>query len=98
MFDPEFLAMLVCPTTRQPLREASADELDRVNGAIAEGRCRNRVGDPVTEKVQAGLATEDGAWLYPIRDEIPILLAPEAIRATGRPPADDPATEDSATT
>jgi uncharacterized protein YbaR (Trm112 family) len=31
----------------------------------------------------AALATEDGAWLYPIQDGIPILLTAEAVPAGG---------------
>lgn len=79
MIDPEFLAMLVCPTTKQPLREASSDQLARANDAIGDGTVRNRGGNPVAETLTAGLATEDGCWLYPIQDGIPILLAAEAL-------------------
>lgn len=79
MIDPEFLAMLVCPTTRQPLREATEAELGKVNDAIATGSVRNRGGSPVAGALQAALGTEDGEWLYPIQDGIPILLAAEAV-------------------
>jgi len=84
MIDPEFLAMLVCPTTRQPLREASADELAAANRAIEAGGARNRGGNPVAQRLAAALSTTDGAWLYPVQDAIPILLGPEAI-PTGDP-------------
>lgn len=79
MIDPEFLAMLVCPTTRQPLHEATAAELGKVNDAIAGGSVRNRGGSTVTDALLAALGTADGAWLYPIQDGIPILLAAEAV-------------------
>ena len=79
MIDPDFLAMLVCPTTRQPLREASEAEIGKVNEAIAQGSARNRGGNKVVDPLQAALGTEDGAWLYPIQDGIPILLAAEAV-------------------
>jgi uncharacterized protein YbaR (Trm112 family) len=102
MIDPEFLAMLVCPATRQPLREASAAEVAAANEAIARG-LRNRGGNPVSEALSEALATVDGAWLYPVQQGIPILLAPEAIPkdgGSGDPggdpagdPADDPAGE-----
>lgn len=79
MIDPGFLAMLVCPTTHQPLREATAAEVARVNAAIQGGKAKNRAGAAVAAPVTAGLATADGAFLYPIQDGIPILLTAEAI-------------------
>ncbi|MFK7738962.1 MAG: Trm112 family protein [Planctomycetota bacterium] len=79
MFDPEFLQMLVCPASKQALREATTDELSEINAEIVLGAIRNRGGEAVTEAIPAGLATVDGAWLYPVRDAIPILLSPEAI-------------------
>ncbi|MAD34731.1 MAG: hypothetical protein CMJ88_13380 [Planctomycetes bacterium] len=80
MLDPDFLAMLVCPTSRQPLRLASEAEVAEVNRAIEAGEARNRGGDLVAQPLGDALATSDGAWLYPVLDGIPILLAPEAIR------------------
>ncbi|MCA8964147.1 MAG: hypothetical protein H6838_18580 [Planctomycetes bacterium] len=79
MIAPEFLAMLVCPATRQPLRQATAAELSAVAAAIAAGTARTRGGVVVTEPVSAGLVPADGAVLYPIRDGIPILLSAEAV-------------------
>jgi uncharacterized protein YbaR (Trm112 family) len=79
MIDPEFLRMLVCPASRQPLREASAAELAAVNRAIAAGGVRTRGGNPVSAPLAAGLVPADGAFVYPIQDGIPILLSAEAV-------------------
>ena len=79
MIDPSFLSMLVCPSSRQPLREATAAELSVVNDAVGRGAAKNRGGAAVAQAIQAGLVTKDGASLYPIQDGIPILLATEAI-------------------
>lgn len=87
MLDPDFLAMLVCPTSREPLRSATDAEVATVNRAIEAGAARNRGGDPVAAPLGQALATSDGAWLYPVRDGIPILLAPEAIRSDSAPNA-----------
>ena len=79
MIDTDFLRMLVCPSSRQPLREASAAELAAVNAAIAKGGVKNRGGNPVTTAFAGGLVPQDGSVVYPIQDEIPILLAGEAV-------------------
>lgn len=79
MMDQELLDILVCPETKQPVRLADAALLERVNAAVAAGGLANRGGDPVTQPVTGGLVREDGALLYPIRDEIPIMLIDEAI-------------------
>ncbi len=81
MIDPEFLGMLVCPATKTPLRVAAAAELAAINDRIRAGSLRNRGGSSVTTPWTAALATTDGAWLYPIEDDIPILLSAEAVAA-----------------
>ncbi|MGA2032475.1 MAG: Trm112 family protein [Thermoguttaceae bacterium] len=79
MIDPELLAMLVCPANRGPLRRANRECLDRLNRAIAAGRVTNQAGRPVTDRLQDGLVRTDGLVLYPIIDNIPVLLVEEGI-------------------
>jgi len=52
---------------------------DRINEQIAAGSVKNRGGNAVEEKIDAGLLREDKKFLYPIRDDIPIMLEDEAI-------------------
>ena len=40
---------------------------------------KNRVGQPVKEKIDGGLVREDKKFLYPIRGNIPVMLVDEAI-------------------
>lgn len=77
--DAELLQILACPETKQPLREAGAALIERLNTLQAEGKLINREGKPVEEMLEGGLIREDGAWLYPIFDGIPALLIDEAI-------------------
>lgn len=85
MIEPGFLRLLVCPSTRESLREATATELAAVNAAIRQGGVQNRGGAPVTAAVTAGLVPQNGAVLYPIQDGIPILLSGEAIPLRAAP-------------
>lgn len=79
MVDPDLLEILVCPESRTPVRLADKELLDVVNRRITEGRLRTRGGETVTEPLAAALVREDGALLYPIRDDIPVMLIDEAI-------------------
>jgi uncharacterized protein YbaR (Trm112 family) len=79
MIDRELLEILVCPETKQPIRLAESDVVARINAAIARGGVTNRGGEAVKEAISGGLIREDGKLLYPIRDDIPIMLIDEAI-------------------
>lgn len=79
MIDPEFLKMLCCPETRQPLSMAPTELLNKINAGIAAGTVRNRNGEPVTVPCDGGLLRKDGQFLYPIRDAIPVMLMAEAL-------------------
>ncbi len=72
-------SMFVCPIDRTPLEPADGSLLGRLNRAIAAGRVKNRVGRRVERPLEAGLIRADHAFLYPILDGIPLLLADEAI-------------------
>ena len=86
MIDRELLEILACPETKEPVALAESELVDRINTAIAAGQMKNRGGDQVTEAIDGGLVRGDGRYLYPIRDEIPIMLIEEAIPL---PPPDD---------
>lgn len=79
VIDKDLLSILACPQTHQPLREASAADLQRINGRIAAGGAKNVGGKPVSEALQAGLVREDGQRIYPIKDGIPVLLIDEGL-------------------
>ena len=65
--DEELLEILCCPLTRQPLRLADKDALNKASA---------KVGRPVGE----GLLRQDGSMLYPISNGIPLLTPEDGIR------------------
>jgi uncharacterized protein len=75
----ELLDILACPETKQPLTLAEPALLATLNDRIAQGTLTNRGGSSVTEPIDGGLVREDKQYLYPIREDIPIMLIDEAI-------------------
>lgn len=88
MIDEELLSILACPETRQKLHEADTALVERVNTAIAAGQQQNVAGQPVTEPIEGGLVREDGAVLYPVREDIPVLLIDEGLPLEGESASD----------
>jgi uncharacterized protein YbaR (Trm112 family) len=82
MIDPELLAKLRCPETRQPVRLADAAEVTKLNERIQAGAVSNRGGKTVAEPIDAALVREDRKFAYPIRHDIPLMLLEEAIPLT----------------
>jgi uncharacterized protein YbaR (Trm112 family) len=79
MLQPELLAILRCPDNQSRLTQAPNDTVRRINAAIRDGRITNRAGKHPDEEIESGLIREDGAYLYPIIDGIPVLLRDDAI-------------------
>lgn len=79
MIDQELLDILACPETKEPVHLAEQSLIDSLNERIERGEVTNRGGKKVEKRIDGGLVREDGAFLYPIEDEIPIMLIDEAI-------------------
>jgi uncharacterized protein YbaR (Trm112 family) len=79
MIDASLVAMLVCPETHQPVHVADQATVEKVNAAIAAGTLKNRDGEAVSRAIEGGLVREDGAYLYPLRDDLLHMLIGEAI-------------------
>ena len=77
--NPELLSILRCPETRQALAVADAAVVARLNAQVATSSLRNAAGQPVTVKLDGGLMRADGKALYPVRNNVPVLLIGEAI-------------------
>lgn len=83
MIDQDLLDILACPENKTPVKLADEALVTKINVAIEQGGLTNRGGQKVTKKIDGGLVREDGAYLYPIEDEIPIMLIDEAIPLAG---------------
>ena len=83
MIDKELLEILACPETKEPVHMAEQALVDELNARIERGEVSNRGGGKVERKMDGGLVREDGKYLYPIEDEIPIMLIDEAIPLEG---------------
>ena len=77
--DQKLLDILACPETKEPVLLAEDALVAKINATIETGTLQNRAGENVTEKIDGGLVREDRKYLYPIRDDIPIMLIDEGI-------------------
>ncbi len=79
MINNELLRILVCPESKRPVALADDGLVGDVNEMIRSRRARNRAGEVVDNEIDGGLLTEDRSFLYPIREEIPVMLVDQAI-------------------
>ena len=79
MIDQELLDILACPENKEPVTLAADQLVKQINQAIQKGLLTARGGERVTEEIDGGLVRRDGKVLYPIRDEIPVMLIEESI-------------------
>ncbi len=84
MIDAQLLEILCCPETRQRLTVAPESVVAQLNERIVSGRLTNRGGRSVSVKLDGGLIRKDGRFLYPVRQDIPVMLVDEAL-ALGDP-------------
>jgi uncharacterized protein YbaR (Trm112 family) len=77
--DPDLLAILCCPETKQAVSLADASLIQKVNAALGNGHVRNKANRLLIGQIEGGLLREDQKVLYPIRDRIPVMLIEEGI-------------------
>jgi len=79
MIAKDLLAILCCPETKQDIRLLEPTVVEELNHRIEKGELKTKGGQSVTEKIDGGLLRNDGTVVYPIRDQIPIMLIEEGI-------------------
>jgi uncharacterized protein YbaR (Trm112 family) len=79
MLRPDVLATLCCPEDRSALTLAGETLITEINTIIRRGRLRNRAGQIVEHRIDGGLLRAGGDLMYPIIEDIPVLVRDEAI-------------------
>ena len=77
--DKRLLEILCCPVTKTPLRLLTEGELAALNQAVATSQVLNGAGARVATGFTAALITRDEKSIYRVEDDIPVMLADEAI-------------------
>lgn len=77
--DGKLLEILCCPVSKVPLNRLQSTRLEKLNQAIAAGQVQYVRGEPVTAPLREALITEDGKVIYPVEDNIPLLLEEKGI-------------------
>lgn len=78
----KLLEILCCPVSHVPLTIANKTQLSYLNDQISSHEVVTVDGEPLTDKLQAALITQDGKVIYPVRDDIPVLLYEAGIGTT----------------
>ena len=80
--DGKLLEILCCPVSKTPLTRLQGKRLTKLNDAIAAGAVQYIGGEPVEDALREALITEDSRVIYPVVDDIPILLEEKGIGTT----------------
>ncbi len=73
--DADLLEILVCPKSGKKLEKATPELLKQVNQLIQKKQIHDAQGNRVEEKLEEALVQPETGILYPIRDQIPVLLS-----------------------
>lgn len=80
MIKEELLNVICCPETKEDLVLADQDLVDKINSLIDGGEIESRIKQKITKRIDGGLIQKESRrFLYPIRNEIPILIIDESI-------------------
>ncbi len=80
--DGKLLEILCCPVSKTPLMRLPTAKLDILNRTINTGKVQYVHGEKVNDVLKEALITEDSKVIYPVVDDIPILLEDKGIGTT----------------
>ena len=81
--DPNLLNIICCPVTREKLSMVTSKQLALINAEIANNTLTKLDGSIVENPQSKALINATKTLLYPIEEDIPILLEGEAIEIKG---------------
>jgi uncharacterized protein YbaR (Trm112 family) len=79
VINDSLVEILRCPQDRSRVHVAPPEVVDAINRAIDRGAAVNQAGERLEKRIDSGLVREAGDLLYPIVDDIPVMLPDEAI-------------------
>ena len=77
--DRKLLEILVCPISKQPVLLLADDKRAHLNRLISDGSVRSLDGTVVAVELLQALITRNGTSIYPVEDDIPIMLEEKSI-------------------
>ncbi len=77
--DRKLLEILVCPISKQPVLLLADDKRAHLNRLIADGSVRSLDGTVVAVELLQAVITQNGTSIYPVEDDIPIMLEEKSI-------------------
>ena len=80
--DGKLLEVLCCPVSKTALIRLSSARLEKLNTAIRAGEVQTIRGEIIKQTLNEALITEDSKVIYPVIDNIPILLEENGIGTT----------------
>ena len=80
--DGKLLEILCCPVSKVPLNRLERSRLEKLNQAISAGSVESVRGEKIQAELSEALITDDGKVIYPVQDDIPLLLEEKGIGTT----------------
>lgn len=79
MIDKQLLKFLRCPQDKSELTPADDELVAQMNRAIDAKQVTTVGGHKLEKHIEAGLIRDAGDLMYPVYDQIPVMLPDEAI-------------------
>jgi SAM-dependent methyltransferase len=70
----ERISMLKCPFTNQEVRALQPEEINSLNQKAANHQLWRANGQAVTSPIREGLTNTDGSYIFPVMDDVVIML------------------------